>query len=730
MGQPTKQLLEFGPFRVDPEQRVLLRDNEPIDLSPKAFDLLMALLERSGHVVLKDDLMKQLWPDTFVEESNLGQHVFQLRKALGDRAQGSSYIVTVPGRGYRFAQGVRILPGEGEDILVASHSRSRVVIQEKISGIGPPVAEVATPDADQQKLLPGSISDSWRRGSVAASIGLGVLVGAAIAWVVFHPVPMPKVLRSVQLSRVGRVEPYSRALSDGTRIYFAQRTGGTWSLAEIPEQGGEPTIVPSSVRNAGLRDVDRLRGRLLVIAQSDSQSGDPLWVIPTVGGSARRVGDVLADDAVWSPDGQHIAYSVHSDLFIVGEDGQQSRKIFTAPGIIEYPRWAPDAKHLTFTIRDAITATIAVWQIQPDGKGAFPLLLGWKAPTHIFGQGECCGDWSPDGRYFIFRSSRDAVESVWMVRTKNGALDHHQMNAVQLYSSPDRLNEPKFSPDGRKVFFVDSREKRELVRYDSERKMFLPYLGGISARLLRFSRDGQWVAYKSGSDATLWRARIDGSEALQLTFPPLDIYHPVWFPDGKKIIFEGSSHIYTVPFEGGKPELVLPPDVLGGQPTLAPDGKSFLFTLRRPPQLTKIERVDLETGKLVEIPDSDDFECAQWSPDGKYAAASDRRHRKLVLFDFGTQKWSELSDGIPYGWGIRWSSDSKYVYYQHVQTEEQPIFRVRISDRKIEQVTSASQLFRADVLSYSMTGLTPDNSPLASLVHTNSDVHALELDVP
>jgi eukaryotic-like serine/threonine-protein kinase len=120
-------LLEFGQFRVDPEQRLLLRDQRPIPLSPKAFDLLLVLVERSGQVVLKDDLMKLLWPDTFVEESNLGQHVFQLRKALGERAQDSSYIVTVPGRGYRFAEKVRTLP-VGEEMVVES-TRSRLTIE-------------------------------------------------------------------------------------------------------------------------------------------------------------------------------------------------------------------------------------------------------------------------------------------------------------------------------------------------------------------------------------------------------------------------------------------------------------------------------------------------------------------------------------------------------------------------------------------------------------------------
>jgi len=134
MDNPVKHLLEFGPFRIDPEQRLLLRDKQPIPLSPKAFDLLLLLTQRGGQVVLKDDLMKMLWPDTFVEESNLGQHVFQLRKALGERPQDHDYIITVPGRGYRFAQKVREVSEEEtgkdeEQIVMASRSLARVVIE-------------------------------------------------------------------------------------------------------------------------------------------------------------------------------------------------------------------------------------------------------------------------------------------------------------------------------------------------------------------------------------------------------------------------------------------------------------------------------------------------------------------------------------------------------------------------------------------------------------------------
>src|SRR5215467_8286557 len=112
MSSPVNGLVEFGPFRIDLDQRLLWRGQQQIPLSRKAFELLSILVNRSGEVVSKDELMTLLWPDTFVEESNLSQHVFQLRKALGEQGQTPSYIVTVPGRGYRFNQSVRAVPVE------------------------------------------------------------------------------------------------------------------------------------------------------------------------------------------------------------------------------------------------------------------------------------------------------------------------------------------------------------------------------------------------------------------------------------------------------------------------------------------------------------------------------------------------------------------------------------------------------------------------------------------
>src|SRR5215469_6040105 len=129
MGASPKFLYEFGTFRMDPEKQVLLRDDQPVPVASKAFETLLILVRHSREVVSKDDLMKELWPDSFVEEGNLSQNIFMLRKALGDSPEARRYIVTMPGKGYRFTAEVRTLTQNGDDVLIASRSHSEMVLE-------------------------------------------------------------------------------------------------------------------------------------------------------------------------------------------------------------------------------------------------------------------------------------------------------------------------------------------------------------------------------------------------------------------------------------------------------------------------------------------------------------------------------------------------------------------------------------------------------------------------
>ncbi|MBK9316930.1 MAG: transcriptional regulator [Acidobacteria bacterium] len=116
MSLQTKHLYEFGPFRLDAAEHLLLRDGEAVPLTPKSFDLLLALVKRHGHLLEKDELMKLVWPDTFVEEANLSSNISLIRKALGDGENGQRFIETVPKRGYRFVADVREMCGSNGNL--------------------------------------------------------------------------------------------------------------------------------------------------------------------------------------------------------------------------------------------------------------------------------------------------------------------------------------------------------------------------------------------------------------------------------------------------------------------------------------------------------------------------------------------------------------------------------------------------------------------------------------
>jgi DNA-binding winged helix-turn-helix (wHTH) protein/tetratricopeptide (TPR) repeat protein len=137
-----KELYEFGPFRVDAEKETLLRTGEAVALTPKTFQILLVLVRHSQEVVTKDDLLKTVWPDTFVEEANLSRNIFMLRKALGESPQDHKYILTVPGRGYRLAENVRLVADQEFSLVAANRQKVEVQVTEKRS-LKPAIAVAA-----------------------------------------------------------------------------------------------------------------------------------------------------------------------------------------------------------------------------------------------------------------------------------------------------------------------------------------------------------------------------------------------------------------------------------------------------------------------------------------------------------------------------------------------------------------------------------------------------------
>ncbi len=130
MSRQAAHIYEFDSFRLDPDERVLFRDGVPISVSPKIFETLLVLVRESGHIVEKDDLISQVWPDTYVEENNLSQYISTLRRVIGDEPRGSRFIETVPRRGYRFTAAVREIRSNGFEMNGAARTEVRLADAE------------------------------------------------------------------------------------------------------------------------------------------------------------------------------------------------------------------------------------------------------------------------------------------------------------------------------------------------------------------------------------------------------------------------------------------------------------------------------------------------------------------------------------------------------------------------------------------------------------------------
>ena len=590
-------------------------------------------------------------------------------------------------------------------------------------------------------------TDSGRSGSVAAhsyvadkSRGTNarqrwLVWGATAAVVVFaamavlgyfftRSAPPPRVVRTVQLTNTS--PPKSGIVTDGARLYFIE---GQSKLSQISVTGGETYPMSTALEDTGFANVFHISPDLSMLLMNTALGtalDGPLWAVPVLGGTPRRLGGLEGHCGAWSPDGKRIAYCKGNDVFLANNDGGESHRLFTTSGTPSYLRWSPDGSILRFTVSDPRTNVRSIWQSSADGSNLHDVLPGWSTTPN-----ECCGSWTPDGRYFVFQALRDGITNLWAVRERGGLFSSPQP-ATQLTTGPMNVGSPVPSRDGKKLFVQGWQPRGELVRYDTRSSQFVPYLGGISAMGLDFSRDGEWVAYNDATDGTLRRSKIDGSQKLQLVFPPMVAYLPRWSPDGKQITFFGHPpgehfQIYVIPAEGGSPELLYHDDTNLADPVWSPDGKSLAFgenSLNN--QGSAVYVLDLKTRSATKLPGSDGLYSPRWSPNGRYIAAIPLDSLKLMLFDLTTHKWNELAKVfVAYP---TWSRDGRYLYFDGILDNKESFCRVQASDGKLERLFSLDGFQAAGGAFGNWSGLAPDGSALLVRDASIQEIYALEWD--
>ena len=686
--------MQFGIFEADLEAGELRRSGVRVHLQSQPFKLLEALLEHPGEVVSRETLQLELWgADTTVDfDHSLGIAVNKLREALNDSAENPRFVETLAKRGYRFIAPVKVAD---------------------------PHAPAAVADSAAPQARAGPAHRWWIEGCLAL---VCLLLGLFL--LVRQPVRRP--YRVVQVTFSGHVltndldvESFSSSASDGTRIYFSHMDNGNPVLAVALAANGEISNfpLPSEIGAPLIGALSPDGSKLVVRGHLQAEPEQPLWIVPTLGGDARRVPNVLAHDATWMPDGERLLVASGNELTIVAADGSDPHRLLTVQGMAFWLRWSPDGSRLRFTLRDPKRQTSELWEVAADGSNAHSLFPGWSQPAS-----ECCGNWTPDGQYFVFQSSHSdsAHSEIWVRRERPWYLADREPR--QVTNGPLHYQAPSTAPGGDRVYFIGATSQYELLRAMPKSSTFTTLDQNLSAAsLAQYSPDGKWIAWLNASDNSLWRSLVDGSERIQLTTPLQRIFTMKWSPDDRRLAVMGLEpgkpwKIYLIDAEGGKLTPVLNEDRNEADPAWSPDGQSIVFG-RLPDRMDNgqpkaIYLVSLQTNKVTEIPGSTGLFSPRLSPDGRFIAAMPLDQRALLLFDRNTSRWATLTAqgvGDP-----TWSQDSRSIYFQDFLAAGKPIYRIAVPAGKPQLVATIDNLRPIAATDYRLIGLAPGDLPVVT----------------
>jgi len=679
MERNSRQLLEFGPFVLDRAERMLTRNGQRVQLTPKVFDTLVALIENRGRLIEKDKLMKLVWPDSFVEESNLTNNISTLRKTLGEGETGATYIETVPRIGYRFTAPVHELPRLVTKLVVEKHSLTRIETEEHEEGI--PSHSVAPVDVAAPSSVVAPVAQrQWNAMVViSAAIVLGVVIAFGTYWIATQRQTNTRAVTPFATMEI------SRLTTSGMITRAAISPDGRYVASVVKEADANSLWLkhvdaPSHVRIAGPAVTEFISvtfapdsNSVYYIALDRDKGESTLYRVPTLGG----VSDMIANDIypiAFSPDGQQISFirfrASESKLVVADADGTNQRDIATLqkPDVFELewnaPAWSPDGK------------TIACPARLNDQRGHFGAVVGVhvadgkQTPLTSFRWNHVGQPvWLPDGSGLLLTASDrpGSPMQVWHVSLPSGeatritrdlnnyddlslTADASRLAVVQVQSvsniwvaqSDSRGAKQVKSESGSLEVLAWTRDDRIVYRSSAGGNgadIWIMNADGTNAGQLtvgaRVSRglavtpDGRHIIFSSdrAGQFNLWRVDTDGGNLRQLTSGDGDFY-PQCTPDGHWIVYQVNEvidpRLWRVPIEGGQPVQLT--NTRAMKPAISPDGQIVAYVYLDTeliPSRWGIGIVSAEGGERLrrfDFPPTVTYRQVRWSPDGKSIA--------------------------------------------------------------------------------------------------------------
>ncbi|HYW69449.1 MAG TPA: DPP IV N-terminal domain-containing protein [Pyrinomonadaceae bacterium] len=709
MSKENRHFYEFGPFRIDTRNRQVLRENEVVPLKAKAVDTLLLLIEGRGDVVAKDELMQRLWPDSFVEEANLTQNIYTLRKALG-----GDYIQTVPRRGYRFVADVKVADDTSTDVIVIKErTRTSVSYEEDFepdaaagSGNGAYADRLMLPAAKRRPRL------LW-----AAAVLLGALALALAGWFFMRTRATP--FTSVKLAKFTTTgKALKVAISpDGKNVAYVLGEAGQQSIwLRQMASGKELQIVPP--KKTDVYGVTFTRdGNYIFYVSQEQNSLAMLYQVPSLGGSPDKLMEDVDSPISFSPDGRQLAFIRFSpgngSIVIANSDGTGERALVTTrmtdalrigPNGVLPPSWSPDGQIIACPVSINSTQwdqTVYGFRVK-DGSAAPLTANHWPALGRI--------EWAPDGKGIvatIIENEATPEQQVWFVpypngesrRITNDLMDYRDLgitadartlvtiqsekkanlwlaaaadldHPTQLTStSYDGLNGISWTPDGKIVYTsqINGEQNLWMTEPHGAPKQLIAHAGFSEQPVV--SPDGRYIVFLSNRNGQehLWRIDIDGKHPTQLTHGRGD-RQPTFTADGRAIIFRSGSpaSLFRVSIDGGEPQQLT--DTGGFDPNVSPDGKTIVCGYRPAPAAkNQIALLSVEGGQPKMICDwPAEFGRIHWMPDGNGIAYAPRQA------GIGNIWMQPVSGGAPAQlthwnpnpiFSFDWSRDGKWLAY-------------------------------------------------------------------
>ena len=667
-------IYEFGPFRLDPAERLLLRGQQPIPLKPKAFDLLVLLVARHGRLITKQELMDALWPATSVEEGNLTHTISTLRKALGNGQEGEQFIETVPTRGYRFVSAVR------------EHT------------VAPPPLPIDSP------IAPPPSGRRTLMAVIALALLAALVVGGAIWWrmgrskgqVISGDYILTRITADASLTAYPAISP------DGTRVAYASNRGGEnldiWiqqigsgaaaKLTQDPADDDEPAFSPDGTR----------------IAFRSNRQGGGIYMVSALGGEAK----LIAPDGRrprFSPDGQWLAYWVGHEhavghIYVIAVAGGQPREIVLGDQWLpsRSPVWSPDGQRL-------LVSGASDWWIAPlDGgpvikTGAANILrsAALRTPDDLVSPLLVPEEWTNDGGGEVTFSAvsgdsrnlwRIAVNSEtglaagppqrftfgteWELQASSGTGARTAFASVSRSSNlwwlPVETNTARVTGNLHRI----TQEARHLIRPDIS----------LDGRILVYAEEGR-------KGAVRLRHLEDGKETNALDSDQ-NRYSPALTSDGSRVLYTagidlrrpevrspGDFSIHTISASGGVPTTIC--EACGPEfpyTAYSPTGDRVAYSFRdavmqvdvstgSPKRITARERPVTQTGGSAAVLDM------RYSPDGRWLAFHAARVEGRAIFLVDVTR----TDGRDAEWipattepatsdsRVAWSPDGNLLYF-------------------------------------------------------------------